>query len=80
MYEDTSGNMLRIVQQSQSTSAVVDSDGIGAYETIIKGEKAFVSENEEGNLIIFNYQSYVFTVLGKTNISELKKVAESIME
>jgi hypothetical protein len=80
MYEDTSGNMLRIVQQSKSTSAVVDSDGIGAYETIIKGEKAFVSENEEGNLIIFNYQSYVFTVLGKTNISELKKVAESIME
>ncbi|MGE5494288.1 MAG: DUF4367 domain-containing protein [Burkholderiales bacterium] len=79
-YEDSSGNMLRIMQQSQNTSAIVDSDGKDAYETEIKGEKAFVSENEEGNLIIFNYRSYVFSVLGKTDVSELKKVAESIME
>ncbi len=79
-YEDTGGNILRIVQQSQCASAVVDSDGYDAYETEIKGEKAFVSENDEGNLIIFNYGSYVFAVSGTMDVCELKKVAGSIIK
>lgn len=79
-YKNSEGDTITISQQSGSSSATVDSDGTAAYETEIKGQKAFISENPEKNFILFSYDSYSFTVSGDIGVSELERIAESIIK
>jgi hypothetical protein len=74
------GKTIRIFQSPGGGSATVDSDGIAAYETEIKGRPAFVSYDEKKSIILFNYETYDFALIGQIDISELTKIAESMID
>jgi hypothetical protein len=79
-YVNSDNNTITLVQKDSSINATVDSDGVTAYATNIKGVEAFVSENVEKNIVLFNYGTKGFLISGKIDVSELVKIAESIIE
>jgi hypothetical protein len=80
IYENSGGDTISILQKSAGSNLTVNSEDAETYEVEIKNINAFVSEIEGINYIFFSYDSYDYTLFGKIEVSELKGIAESIIE
>jgi hypothetical protein len=79
-YYDSYGNRISVKQRKAGASIVIDNDG-NAYETEISGVKAIAAENDDNIIIAFVYKEYAFvlTGYGEIELSELIRMAESIL-
>lgn len=80
-FEDSLGNTILIQQMSATASIAIDNDG-KAYETQISGVKVIAADNDDNSVAAFIYKeyAYIITGMGETKLSQLLKVAKSIID
>lgn len=81
-YKDLSGNIISIKQLiADNLDLGIDNDG-RAYETEISGVKVIAADNDDNNIVAFIYREYAYTIrtLYDVELSELLKMAQSIIE
>lgn len=79
-YQNSDGNTIYISEQNEGANPTLDKD-VAAYPTEIKGRPGFVCINDnQMNIVVFNYASHDFIISGKIDVSELTKIAESMIK
>jgi hypothetical protein len=79
IYENQSGDLFRINQYKDSASVKIDNEGEKLNEVDLYGTKALVTEGKV-NKIVFSKDKYIFMIEGKIEVSEIIKIAESIIK
>lgn len=84
IYKNSNNDMIKIEQINGSGNTTADTEKKPSYETEIMGHKIFVteckgSEGKRKNLLVFNNDLFRFSISGNINISELLKIAESML-
>jgi hypothetical protein len=77
-YKNSSGISIRINQWKTTPSITINNEGAKTYETDLDGTKVLVIEDKI-NIVVFSMDTNVFSIEGKIGVSELLKVAESII-
>lgn len=78
--KNSAGDIIIIEQGKVNAHLSADSEGEDTYETEFMGEKIYVIESEEINMVFFNSSLYGFTISGDIKTSELLAIAESILK
>lgn len=82
IYSNKSGNEFQVMQDNGTPSITIDNEGAKTYEKYIDGIKILVIENnvKKFNHVLFNKGTATFSIFGKIDVSELIKMAESLIK
>ena len=80
IYENNAHQRIKITQMPIDMDASLDTEDNTYYETNIAGKNVFVVEQkDDADMLVFNNDVFAFIIYGDASISELMKIAESLI-